>query len=77
MITLELIKALAILGPIATLLVLGLTLTLRSGVASPVNHPGLRQLAGNLSQTVLLLAVCLVGLIALQQLVGFHAGLIR
>jgi hypothetical protein len=73
----ELVKLIATLGPVVALLALGLTITLRSGVASPASGHDARQLAGNLSQTLLLLGACLVGLAALQQLVGFNLGLLR
>ena len=73
----ELVTLISTVGPVVALLALGLTITLRSGVASPAAGHDVRQLAGNLSQTLLLLAACLVGLAALQQLVGFNLGLLR
>ena len=73
----ELVRLISTLSPIVALLALGLVITLRSGVSSPASCHGRRQIAVNLSQTVLLLVACLVGLAALQQLVGFHLGLLR
>ncbi|HEX8202584.1 MAG TPA: hypothetical protein VF590_19050 [Isosphaeraceae bacterium] len=77
MTALALVRLISTLSPIIALLALGLLIALRSGVESPSSGFGLRQLAANLSQTLLLMVACLVGLALLQQLVGFHLGLIR
>jgi hypothetical protein len=47
---------------------------LRSGVTNLKTQQGLHQLGSNLSRTLLLLAGCLVGFLAIQQLTGFHGG---
>lgn len=56
------------------MLVLGLWLTVRSGVASVASWSGIRLIAQNFSQALLMIAGCLVGLIVLQQLVGYRIG---
>ena len=73
--TLELLRAVFIVGPIVGLFVLGFWLTLHSGVMSLGTGQGLRQFIGNLSQTIVLLAGYVVGMAVIQQVVGFHFGL--
>lgn len=63
-------KAVAVLGPILGLLVLGLVIALRSGVATLSTHQGVERLIGNLSQLLLRMTGYLIGLMALQRLVG-------
>jgi hypothetical protein len=75
--TMELVRLISTLSPIVALLAMGLVITLRSGVTSPASGPCRRQIVINLSQMLLLLGACLVGLAALQQLVGFHLGLLH
>jgi uncharacterized membrane protein (Fun14 family) len=70
----EPLRAILIAGPIIGLLTLGLWLSLRSGVVSLSTGQGQRQLMENLSQMIMLLAVYLVGLILIQQIVGFRIG---
>jgi hypothetical protein len=63
-------KVFFVLGPIASLLLFGLWLTLRSGVAKVRSGQGWRQLATNIYQTILLLALCLAALTVIQRFVG-------
>lgn len=66
----EWVRAIAILGPILCLIALGLFVTARSGVAHLATAGGSRQLVQNLSQTLVLLGGCLIGLALIHQLVG-------
>lgn len=75
MLAMDVVKAAATLGPIGLLLALGFAIALGSGVAGPDTGDRVRKLAGTLSRTILMFGVCLVGLAALQELVGFHLGL--
>ena len=70
----EVIRALLILAPIVMLLLIGLSLTLRSGVASLTTHQGLRQLASNLSALFLKMVVYAAGLFAAHHIVGFRVS---
>ena len=70
----ELAKAMWVVVPIVGLVTTGLVVMLRSGVANLKSDQGLRQLAWNLSQTLLLLVGCLVSILAIQQLTGFRLG---
>jgi hypothetical protein len=67
----NILKLIGLLGPIIGLLVLGLFLTAKSGVMQLQSGPGWRQAAENLSQAILLIAGCLIGMAVVQQLVGF------
>lgn len=70
----ELLKAIAILGPILSLPALGLGIMLSSGVASLGTGHRVWRLAGNLAQTALTLGACLLALAVLQQLAGARPG---
>jgi hypothetical protein len=70
----EQLRAILIMGPVIGLLALGLWLTLRSGVGSLSTGQGLHQMMENLSQMIVLLAVYLVGLMLIQEIVGFRIG---
>lgn len=72
----DLLRLVFVLGPIAALLTLGLGLTVRSGVVGLSTGQGWRRAAGNLSQTILLVAGSLLGLLVLQQFVGFKLGVL-
>jgi hypothetical protein len=72
----EFVKAVVVLAPIAGLVVAGFVITLQSGVVNLTSHEGLRQMAWNLSEAVLLLVGCLVGFLVIQQLCGIHVGLL-
>ena len=72
---LDYLKFIGILGPIASLLVLGFGLTLRSGVSNMTTSRGFRQAAANLSRTVLLVGASLFGLMLLQEFIGFKLSL--
>lgn len=63
-------RTVAVLGPILGLLVLGLVIALKSGVASLSTHQGMERLAGNLSQLLLRITGYVIGFLALQRLVG-------
>jgi hypothetical protein len=72
----ELVKTLVILVPIGGLVVAGFAITLQSGVAHLTSHEGLRRMAWNLSEVVLLLVACLIGFLLIEQLCGVHVGLL-
>jgi hypothetical protein len=63
-----------IVGPILGMLFLGAWLTLRSGVASMTSRAGVRVAAENLSQAILMVGACLVGLAVLQHVIGYRGG---
>jgi hypothetical protein len=63
-------NALFVLGPILGLLLVGLVITLRSGVASVSTHQGVELLVGNLSQLLLQVAGYAIILLALQRFLG-------
>jgi hypothetical protein len=63
-------KALFVLGPILGLLLVGLVIALRSGVASLSTHQGAERFAGNLSQLLLRMVGYAIGLFALQRFIG-------
>jgi hypothetical protein len=73
---LDRLESALILGPIIALFVLGLYLTLRSGVVSLSDGGGLRRVAENLCQTLLMLTGGLIGLAIIQQMVGMHLALL-
>jgi hypothetical protein len=64
------VKAVLVLGPILGLFLLGVIITLRSGVASLSSHQGFERFLGNLSQLLLRMAGYLVGLLALHRFIG-------
>lgn len=72
----EMLKAVFVVGPILALISLGFALTLRSGVVSLASGKGLRQLGENLSHAVLLIVLCLLALLVLQKIAGFHPALL-
>jgi hypothetical protein len=63
-------KTVAVLGPILGLLLVGLAIALKSGVASLSTHQGMERLIGNLSQLLLRVTGYLIGFLAIQRLVG-------
>lgn len=65
-------RTLLIFGPILSLFLVGFYMTLRSGVYSVATFDGLRKIGGNFTRTVVLVAGCLVGMAALQELVGYR-----
>ena len=71
----ELLKAIAILGPILSLLALGFAIMMGSGVASLGTGHEVRRLAGNLTQSALTLGACLLALALLQVLAGVRLGM--
>jgi hypothetical protein len=75
MLTMAQLKAAFVFGPIITLLAMGLALTLRSGSVSLSTGQGLKRLAENFSYMFVMVLVCLVALLILQQLVGFRLGI--
>lgn len=68
------LRAGAIFGPIGAMLILGLVLALRSGVARLATPRGARLAFENLSSTLLVLAGSLLGMAIIQHLVGLHVG---
>jgi hypothetical protein len=69
--TYELVEAVATVGPVVALVGLGFVICLRSGADGP---GGARGLAGNLTRTLFVLGACLLGLAAIQSLVGAPAA---
>lgn len=67
----ELLKAFAVLGPIVALVGVGLVICVWSEDSGRGSAPDVRRMAGNLSRALLVLGACLLGLAALQGLVGF------
>lgn len=63
-------KAIFVLVPILGLLMLGLVIALRSGVANLTSHQGVERLLANFSYLLLRMAGYLLGILALQQIVG-------
>jgi hypothetical protein len=66
------LEAFLLLAPIIGLLGLGIGLTLRSGVVSLSSGQGMRRLAENLYQTLLMMGLCLILLALIQQFVGLR-----
>lgn len=69
-------EGVVLLALIVGMLVIGFGLTLRSGVVNSTSSQGLRQLAANFSQTILIVSGCLIVLALIQQLVGQRLGLL-
>ena len=67
-----LVKDLVILVSIASLLLLGLGITLNSGTVAMVGNHQSRKVWDNLLHTALALLACLMTLVMVQQLVGFR-----
>jgi len=61
-----------ILLPVVLLIVAGLGITLGSGNVRLTTSQGVRQMAGNLSSTMLFLGFCVLGLMMAQAAVGFN-----
>ena len=68
------LRVVFIVGPIVALFGLGCWLALRSGVVSLGTGQGLRQLIGNLSHLIMLVAAYVIGLVVIQEMVGFRLG---
>ena len=68
------IESILLIGLIAGLLILGLGITLRSGIVNLSTGQGIRRLAENFYQTFLLVTAFMVGLAVIQQLVGLRMG---
>jgi hypothetical protein len=71
------LKTVMIVGSILGLLLLGLVITLRSGVASLRTYQDRERLAVNLSQVLLRVAGYVVGMLAVQRFIGFPLDLGR
>ena len=71
----ELLKAIAILGPILSLLALGCAIMLGSGVVGLGTGHEVRRLAGHLTQSALTMGACLLALALLQVLAGVRLGM--
>lgn len=69
------IKGLLILTPIIGLLLVGLIITLRSGVVDARSNEGAQRLAANFSQMLLRVVGYGIGLLAMQQFIGFRMSL--
>jgi hypothetical protein len=69
------LKAALVVAPILFLFGLGLSLTLRSGAVGLDGGKGRWRFVGNLSQTVFVLGVCVLILVAIQQIIGFRLSL--
>jgi hypothetical protein len=72
----ELVKTLVVLAPIVGLVVAGFAITLQSGVAHLTSCEGLRRMAWNMSEAVLLLVGWLVSFLIIQQICGVRTGLL-
>lgn len=70
------VQMIGIMGPIVAMLVLGFILTLRSGVGQVTTSASLRKVLVNASETIILVAGCLIGLLAINILVGQPLGII-
>jgi len=66
------VRALAIIGPIVAMVVVGMIVAARSGVAQLAAAGGGRRVVENVSRAAVVLAGCLLGLAMLHQLVGQH-----
>ncbi len=64
------VRALAIIGPIVAMVVVGMVVAARSGVAQLAAAGGGRRVVENVSRAAVVLAGCLLGLAMLHQLVG-------
>jgi len=62
-------------GPIVGLLVAGVLISAQSGLLHSPNPQGVRHLLGNLSLVLVRVVGYVVGLFAIQHLVGFPIGL--
>jgi hypothetical protein len=74
--TMESVRVVAILGPILALLALGFWLIVRSGATNIRSRQGLERTVGILSQAILLVAGGVIGLVVLNQFIGFPRGLL-
>lgn len=66
----------AILGPVAGLLLLGLWLTLRSGLVGLRPGQGFRRILANASEATFLLAGSLVAMAFAHRIVGFRLDMV-
>jgi hypothetical protein len=71
----HLVRAIMIYVPIFGLFLLGLTLTVWSGVASLKTSQGVRLALDNISGMLVRLAAYVVGLIAVHEFIGIPLGL--
>lgn len=71
----EQLRAVFVLGPIIGLLLVGTWLSLRSGIARLSSEKGLRRLAENLTQTILMIGASLLVLFVVQEFVGYQMTL--
>jgi len=69
------LKTAIIVGSILALLLAGLIITLRSGVASLRTYQDRERLAGNLSQMLLRVVCYVAGMMAAQRFIGFPLDL--
>jgi hypothetical protein len=67
------LKDILSVASILSLLFVGVLITLKSGMVT-VGGDQCRVVMGNLSQLIITLAGCLVFLMVLQEIVGFHMG---
>ena len=65
-------KLVLVFGPVFLLVLMGLAITLRSGVVHLASGQGLRRMAGNLSHTAIALIACVIALVAIQEAVGLR-----
>lgn len=75
MTTMQALKAVCLLVPITGLLLIGLWVSMRSGVARLATVEGVRKAGANLSQTLLFVAGSVLALFAVQFLVGYRLDL--
>ena len=75
MTTMQALKAFCLLIPVAGLLLMGLWVSMGSGVARLATADGVRKAWANLSHTLLFVAGSMLALFAVQFLVGYRLDL--
>jgi hypothetical protein len=68
--------ALVVFGPISGLMLVGLVVTIRSGLSSSPQDQTVRRMLANATQLAGALVVCLICLALLQAAVGFNLALV-
>ncbi len=75
MLILKTIEGALLIGMIVALVAIGLTVALRSGVVALGSPQGMRQVASNVSHTLMMLGACAFGLFLIQVMIGRPVGL--
>ncbi len=71
----EIVRGIAIIGPIVLMVAVGLIIVVRSGEDSLIGVSTLKRAVGNLWQAVVMLAGWVIGLAMIQELIGFKMSL--